>query len=130
MKRLFLLEILTFMTEAVVVLAMDKSSYDRVWLLAILLLWFISDMILGYIRGNSKGQYRRRQRKGEQMRRNGGTPGQVMDYKINLHKKDIRNQMLFNQMILKDVPFKQACIRRMIRGAIMGAILVLLWRII
>lgn len=130
MKRLFLLEILTFMTEAVVVLAMDKSSYDRAWLIAILILWFISDMVLGYIRGNSKAQRRRRRRKGEQMRKNGGTSEQVIQYEINLHKKDIRNQILFNQMILNDVPFKQACIRRMIRGAVMGAILVLLWRII
>lgn len=130
MKRLLALEILTFMTETIVVLAMDKNAYDRIWLMAILVLWFISDMVLGYLRGNSKAQYRRRQRKGEQMRRNGGSPQQVMQYEMNLHKKDIRSHMLFDQMILDGVPFRQACIRRMIRGAIMGAILVLLWRII
>lgn len=130
MKRLFALEILTFMTETIVVLAMDKNAYDRAWLMAILVLWFVSDMVLGYLRSNSKAQYRRRQRKGEQMRKNGGTRQQVLQYEMNLQRKDIRSQMLFEQMILKNVPFRQACIRRMIRGAIMGAILVLLWRII
>ena len=58
MKRLFALEILMFMTETIVVLALDKNTYDRVWLLAILLLWFVSDMVLGYLRGNFKLQAR------------------------------------------------------------------------
>lgn len=131
MKRLFALEILTFMTETIVVLVMDKNSYDRAWMVAILILWFVIDMVQGYIRGNMQAQSRRRRRKIDQMRkRRGGTSEQVMQYEINLHKKDIVNKMLFNQMILANVPFRQACIRRIIRGAIMGGILVLLWRIL
>lgn len=128
MKRLFALEILTFMTETIVVLAMDKNPSDRAWMMGVLVLWFISDMLIGYYRGNTKAQFRRRRRKGAQMKRNGGTDEQVFTYELNLHKKDIQNNLIFNRMILKDVPFRQACIRKMIRGLIMGVVLVLLWR--
>lgn len=128
MKRLFALEILTFMTETIVVLAMDKNPSDRAWMMGVLVLWFISDMAIGYYRGNTKAQFRRRRRKGNQMKRNGGTDEQVFTYELNLHKKDIQNNLIFNRMILKDVPFRQACIRKMIRGLIMGIVLVLLWK--
>lgn len=128
MKRLFALEILTFMTETIVVLAMDKNPSDRAWMMGVLVLWFISDMLIGYYRGNTKAQFRRRRRKGAQMKRNGGTDEQVFTYELNLHKKDIQNNLIFNRMILNDVSFRQACIRKMIRGLIMGVVLVLLWR--
>ena len=53
-----------------------------------------------------------------------------MLYVNNLREKYLRKQIFFNQMILKGIPFRRACIRRMIRGGIMGAILVLVWRIL
>lgn len=133
MKRLFAFETLSFLTEVIVILALDKNSYDRAWLMGVLVLWFISDIAIGYYRGNKQAQAKRRTKKINQFIRNNGsaqTQEYLATYKDNLYKRDLQNNMLFDRMILKNIPFKQACIRKIIRGVIMGALLVLLWRII